>query len=301
MGNLINYSSCPVCGAAGISKVITAKDNTVSYEDFDIFHCSNCQLRFTQNVPDALSISKYYKSENYISHSNTSKGLVNRLYKLVRNISNRQKRNLIEKTTGLKHGNLLDIGSGTGYFAAEMQKANWEISGLEPDADARVIAQELNSVVLASTENLYQLPAKKFDVITLWHVLEHVHELKNYIKQFKLLLKEKGFLFVAVPNYKSLDAEIYKEHWAAYDVPRHLYHFSPNAMKRLMEDEGFEIKEMKPMWFDSFYVSLLSSKYKNESTNWVGAIITALRSNMKAMRDNSKCSSVIYIISPKKS
>jgi transcription elongation factor Elf1 len=125
MDNLINYTSCPVCGAAGISKVISARDNTVSHEEFDIFHCSNCQLRFTQNVPDASSISKYYKSENYISHTNTSKGLVNRLYKLVRNISNRQKRTLIEKTTGLKHGNLLDIGRGTGYFEAEIQNANW--------------------------------------------------------------------------------------------------------------------------------------------------------------------------------
>jgi 2-polyprenyl-3-methyl-5-hydroxy-6-metoxy-1,4-benzoquinol methylase len=297
MDNLINYTSCPVCGAAGISKVISARDNTVSHEEFDIFHCSNCQLRFTQNVPDASSISKYYKSENYISHTNTSKGLVNRLYKLVRNISNRQKRTLIEKTTGLKHGNLLDIGSGTGYFAAEIQKANWEITALEPDAEARVIAQELNNVALVSTENLYQLPANNFDVITLWHVLEHVHELKKYIKQIKLLLKEKGFLFVAVPNYRSLDAEIYKEHWAAYDVPRHLYHFSPNAMKSLMDAEGLKIIEMKPMWFDSFYVSLLSSKYKNGSTNWIGATVAALRSNMKAMRDISKCSSVIYIIS----
>lgn len=296
MGNLINYKNCPVCGAAGISKVITAKDNTVSHEEFEIFHCSSCQLRFTQNVPDSSSIGKYYKSENYISHTNTAKGLVNRTYQFIRNIANRQKKNLIEKTTGLKNGNLLDIGSGTGYFAAEMNNSSWEITGLEPDAGARKIALELNKVNLSSTENFYQLPVKNFDVITLWHVLEHVHELKKYVVQFKSLLKDKGFLFIAVPNYKSLDAEIYKEHWAAYDVPRHLYHFSPNAMKSLLEAEGFKIVEMRPMWFDSFYVSLLSSKYKNGSTNWVGAILTALRSNLKAMRDNTKCSSVIYII-----
>lgn len=299
MGNLINYSSCPVCGTAGISKVITATDYTVSLEKFDIFQCSGCQLRFTQNAPDASSIGKYYKSENYISHTNTSKGIVNRMYQLVRNIANSQKRKLVERTTGLKKGVLLDIGSGTGYFTAEMSKTNWDVTGLEPDADARKIAQELNNFKLDPIEKFYQLPAGKFDAITLWHVLEHVHELKSYVKHFKTLLKDQGKLYVAVPNYQSLDAEVYKEHWAAYDVPRHLYHFSPNAMKILMEAEGLKIIETKPMWFDSFYVSLLSSKYKNDSTNWVGAIITALQSNLKAMRDNSKCSSVIYIISAK--
>ena len=133
-------------------------------------------------------------------------------------------------------------------------------------------------------------------MITLWHVLEHVHDLKNYIGQIKKLLKEKGRLFVAVPNYQSLDAEVYKEFWAGYDVPRHLYHFTPNSMKHLMESEGLKIVELKPMWFDSFYVSLLSSKYKNGSTNWVGAIWTALRSNLQAMKDVNKCSSVIYVI-----
>lgn len=298
MASLINYTSCPVCGAAGISKVVAAKDNTVSQEEFDIFQCSNCQLRFTQNVPDASSIGNYYKSENYISHSNTSKGLVNRAYQLVRKIVNRQKRNLVEKTTGLKNGNLLDMGSGTGYFLGEMKKANWKISGLEPDAGARKMALELNNVSLGAAETFFRLPVNHFDVITLWHVLEHVHELKRYVAHFKLLLKEKGFLFIAVPNYKSLDAEIYKEHWAAYDVPRHLYHFAPQAMKQLLETSGFKIVEMKPMWFDSFYVSLLSSKYKNGSINWVGAVLTALRSNMNAMKDTTKCSSVIYIISP---
>lgn len=301
MSNLINYKNCPVCGATGIEKVITAKDNTVSQEEFDILQCSACQLRFTQDVPDSSSIGKYYKSENYISHTNTAKGLVNRIYQFIRNIANRQKKNLIESVTGLKSGSLLDIGSGTGYFAAEMKKANWEVTGLEPDPGARKIAQEINNVSLSSTEIFYQLPVKNFDVITLWHVLEHVHDLKKYVVHFKSLLKDKGVLLVAVPNYKSLDAEIYREQWAAYDVPRHLYHFSPNSMKNMMEAHGFKIVELRPMWFDSFYVSLLSSKYKNGNTNWPGAIWVALRSNLKAMRDKTKCSSVIYIISPEES
>lgn len=306
MGNIIRYSSCPVCGSPGISKIIVAQDFTVSNKQFEIYHCANCQLRFTQNVPDADSIVDYYKSENYISHSDTSKGLVNRIYQQVRKRATAQKRKLIEKLTGKTIGDLLDIGSGTGYFAAEMQRKGWRVTGLEPDEDARRVALETNKIVLASTDNLFQLPANSFDVITLWHVLEHVHELKKYVTQFRNLLKDDGKLFIAVPNYTSYDAEVYKEYWAAYDVPRHLYHFSPNSMKYLMKTEGLKIIGLRPMMFDSYYVSLLSSKYKDGmrkrisgqgKINWPGAIFTGLRSNLKAMRNVEKCSSVIYIMS----
>jgi len=301
MGNIINYSSCPVCGSVGISKIGIAKDFTVSNEDFEIFHCANCQLRFTQNVPDENSIGRYYKSENYISHTNTSKGIVNRIYQIVRSGATKQKRKLIKKITGRRNGDILDIGSGTGFFAAEMKKNNWQITGLEPDEDARKVALEVNKIELSSTDVLFQLKAKSFDVITLWHVLEHVHDLKNYVKQFKNLLKKDGKLFVAVPNYTSFDAEVYKEYWAAYDVPRHLYHFSPNSMKILMEEAGLKVDTIKPMWFDSFYVSLLSSKYKNGNTNWIAAFFTGLRSNFKAISNPDRCSSLIYIISHKES
>jgi 2-polyprenyl-3-methyl-5-hydroxy-6-metoxy-1,4-benzoquinol methylase len=299
MVNLIHYTSCPVCGSSGIAEIITAKDHTVSKEEFKIFHCANCQLRFTQDVPDATAIGKYYKSEDYISHTDTSKGLINRIYQLVRKRANRHKRKLVEKITGKTKGTLLDIGSGTGYFAAEMKNAGWHVTGLEPDADARKIAEEENQINLSSTDRLFLLPEKSFDVITLWHVLEHVHDLKNYVRKFKNLLKENGKLFVAVPNYKSYDATVYKEYWAAYDVPRHLYHFSALSMEYLMKAEGLKIVAVKPMWFDSFYVSLLSSKYKKGSANWLAAFITGLRSNLKATGDVKKCSSVIYIVSPK--
>lgn len=299
MGQLITYTSCPVCGSENISKIITAKDHTVSHEKFDIFHCANCQLRFTQAVPDVASIGTYYKSESYISHSNTSRGLVNSIYLLVRKRANRQKRKLMEKVSGLKTGNLLDVGSGTGYFTAAMKKAGWQVTGLEPDNNARTIAAEINHIDLLDTDSLFKLPANEFDIITLWHVLEHVHDLKGYIRRFKKLLKPQGKLFVAVPNYNSYDAQVYKECWAAYDVPRHLYHFSPTSMKYLMDSEGFKVEDIKPMWYDSFYVSLLSSKYKRGSINWLGSIFTGLRSNINAMRDVKKCSSLIYVISPK--
>lgn len=296
MSNQIHYTLCPVCGSAGISKVFNVKDNTVSQEYFEIFHCSNCQARFTQNTPTEDAISSYYKSADYISHTDTSKGLINRLYRSVRNYSLSQKRKLIEKVTGLKNGFLLDVGSGTGHFAAAMKRSGWDVTGLEPDAGAREVAFKQQSIKLLPTEGLFNLPANKFNAITLWHVLEHVHELKKYILTFKKLLADNGKLFIAVPNYTSHDANIYQQYWAAYDVPRHLYHFSPHTMQLLMKEFGLKIIDVKPMWFDSFYVSLLSSKYKNGSTKWMGASLTGLTSNFKAMNNVKKCSSVIYII-----
>ena len=272
------------------------KDYTVSEESFPIAECASCSFRFTQDVPDAASIAPYYKSEDYISHTNTASGLINRLYHFVRTRAVVQKRKLVENSTGIKTGKLLDIGSGTGAFLSEMKKHGWETTGLEPDADARMVAQKVYNIHLADSDQLYQLPANHFDVITLWHVLEHVHELSTYLQQIKTVLGPKGKLFIAVPNYTASDASVYQEHWAAYDVPRHLYHFSPTSMELLMEKHGLKILQYKPMWYDSFYVSLLSSKYKNGKTNWLAACWNGLRSNLAAMSDTKKCSSVIYVI-----
>ena len=306
MPDLIHYTNCPVCGSTGIKNVLSAKDYTVSGDAFTIAECNFCSLRFTQDVPAANSISPYYKSENYISHTNTSRGLINHLYQSVRKRTLKQKRRLIEKVTGIINGNLLDVGSGTGAFANEMKQAGWQVTGLEPDAEARTVGKKLYHIDLAGIDKFYQLQPFMYDAITLWHVLEHVHDLQGYVGQLKSLLNTKGKLFVAVPNYTSKDATIYKEYWAAYDVPRHLYHFSPYSMKVLMEKHGLKIVQYKPMWYDSFYVSMLSSKYKNArlddpigqgKTNFFTSFIHGMGSNMKAIRDVKRCSSVIYVIS----
>jgi 2-polyprenyl-3-methyl-5-hydroxy-6-metoxy-1,4-benzoquinol methylase len=296
MKNLVHYSVCPVCTSAEIIIALTAKDFTVSGKNFQVMECRNCSLRFTQDVPDAQSIAPYYKAEEYISHTDTSKGLINRVYKIVRQKTLISKRRLIEKYTGLKKGDLLDVGSGTGSFVNEMKQNGWQVEGLEPDEDARKLAARQYGIQLSDTGRLYQLKAGIFDAITLWHVLEHVHDLDGYVQQLKNILRQTGKLFIAVPNYTSQDARSYGQYWAAYDVPRHLYHFSPASMQLLMEKNGLKILQFKPMWYDSFYVSLLSSKYKNGKTNWPGAAWTALRSNLEALGDVKKCSSVIYII-----
>jgi len=303
MNSIVHYTHCPGCDSSSVKFVLDTKDYSISGRSFSIWECANCTLRFTQDVPDSASIGPYYKSENYISHTNTSMGFVNRLYQIVRKKTLRQKRRLICKTTGKQRGTLLDVGSGTGAFVNEMKQNGWEVTGLEPDEDARRVAKESFHCELKSTDVLLSLPENAFDAITLWHVLEHVHDLKNYLHQFKKLLKPDGRLVIAVPNYTSFDASVYRQYWAAYDVPRHLYHFSPLSMKLLVHKNGMRIIKYKPMWFDSFYVSFLSSKYKNSGqdrqgkTNWLAASWNGFVSNLQALFDKRKCSSVIYIIS----
>lgn len=296
MGQNIYYSQCPCCGSNHISKSFTAKDYTVSNEMFEVWRCDDCTLQFTQNIPNSDEIGPYYKSSAYVSHSDTKDGFVNRLYHLVRSYTLQGKRKLIQTETGLSQGALLDVGAGTGAFSNTMQEAGWKVTGLEPDETARQNAFQLHALQLLPSHQLYDLQDNQFDAITLWHVLEHVHELHPYMGKFNSLLKQDGRLFIAVPNYTSFDAALYGEYWAAYDVPRHLYHFSPKSMEVLAQSEGFILKKYKPMWFDSFYVSMLSEQYKNGKGNLVNAIWNGWRSNLKTLRDNKKCSSVIYVL-----
>jgi len=304
MSTRIHYNNCPLCHASAIQLVFQVKDYTVSKELFQVFYCKNCLARFTQDIPGPDFINAYYKSKDYISHSNTSKGIINWLYQLVRKRTLRQKGKLIKKVTGKSEGSLLDVGCGVGAFLHQMKLHGWKVTGLEPDEDARVMAKQLYDIEPGAIEMINELPPGSFDAITLWHVLEHVHDLHGYIKKMKALLTEKGKLIIAVPNYTSMDAAMYKEYWAAYDVPRHLYHFSPSSMQKLMEMHTLKIEKLKPMWYDSFYVSMLSSKYRNSRlnekstgrSNFISSIWNGLISNMNAIGRPDRCSSVIYII-----
>lgn len=291
----IHYSHCPVCNSTRINPLLTVKDHSVSKEEYVVWQCSECTLRFTQDVPDEDSIGPYYASPDYISHSNTSKGLLNQLYQRVRRITLGQKAALIVRHTKEK-GRLLDIGAGIGAFLSVMKKRGWEISGIEPDETARNKAKELFGITLDQPSALFGLREHQYDAITLWHVLEHVHQLHPYVEQLKSLLAAEGKIFIAVPNYTSADAAAYRNYWAAYDVPRHLYHFTPRSIAVLMKAHGLKVTEKKPMWFDSFYISLLSSKYHRGHTSWIGAGINGLRSNITALLNRDRCSSLIYVI-----
>jgi SAM-dependent methyltransferase len=292
---MIHFQNCPVCNSKEIHEVLQVMDHTVSNEIFPVWHCQNCSLRFTQDVPLENEISRYYQSGDYISHSDIKKGVVNRLYHLVRSITIRQKKNLITRYTALNKGKILDVGCGTGSFLSTMQDESWEVIGLEPDEKARTLAIH-KGLQVEPVNKLFDFEPSSFDAITLWHVLEHVHELHAYLDQLRLLLKKNGVLFIAVPNYTSSDAVHYQEGWAAYDVPRHLYHFSPASMKTLLSGHRLNMEAARPMWFDSFYVCMLSEKYKKG--NIISAVFQGLLSNFLALWKKESCSSLIYIIKP---
>ncbi|HMJ46032.1 MAG TPA: class I SAM-dependent methyltransferase [Ferruginibacter sp.] len=291
---MIHYPGCPVCKSGNIHPFFTAKDHTVSGSLFGIWKCDDCTAMFTQDVPSIENIGSYYQSEKYISHSDTQQGFINRLYHIVRKYTLFAKRKMIGKETGLEMGNILDIGSGTGGFLDTMQQVGWKATGLEPGEDAREKAKSLYGVHVLPSQELFNLPPASFDVITMWHVLEHVHQLQNYIEQIKKLITSKGLLFIAVPNYTSYDAAHYKQDWAGYDVPRHLYHFSPRSMKKLMDMHGLKIIKIKPMWFDSYYVSMLSEQYRNGGM--LKAFFMGLLSSLNTMGNRERCSSLVYII-----
>lgn len=294
---IINHQQCPVCQATTIHNLFDCVDDTVSKELFTVMHCNTCQNRFTNNVPTQDAIGKYYKSDAYVSHSESSASFINKVYLKVRNITLKSKLNLLTSLTQSSQRNLLDVGAGTGAFAAYMQAAHWAVTGLEPDADAIAVALKNNNITLQPIANLFTIEQGKYDIITMWHVMEHVHQLHDYMAQLAKLLAPQGKLIIAVPNYTSKDAELYGKDWAAYDVPRHLYHFSPQGMAYFAEKHGLRVKAMKPMWFDSVYVSMLSEKIKTGKPSLVKGVINGLRSNIKTLANTEKCSSVIYIIS----
>lgn len=288
---------CPVCGSDKLSHILKTIDYTVSHEEFSLSECEQCSVRFTVNAPSTLNIGKYYQSEQYISHTNSKRGLFNKIYQLVRNYSLVSKRSLVCKHANKKSGIVLDYGCGTGSFLNEMKSNGWTIKGIEPDSGAAQKAQMLTGTEIGDPSSLDSLENNSVDVITLWHVLEHVHELHPTIKMLKQKVRTDGVVFVAVPNYQSFDATYYDRFWAAYDVPRHLYHFSKKSMATLMEANGLKIVRILPMWFDSFYVSLLSERYKKNPLGPIVALLIGIISNVMALfKGNS--SSLIYVIKP---
>lgn len=291
---MIKLTNCPTCNSSEFDSFLSCKDFTVSGEIFNIVSCKACGFKFTNPRPGHDQIGRYYKSEDYISHSNTSKGLISKLYKIVRNYTLKGKLKLIDKYS--EKGNLLDYGCGTGMFLSMAKSSTWNAFGIEPDSGARKFATEDNKMtVYPDVETAHALlKDTQFNCITLWHVLEHVMDLNETLTWFNSKLNSNGALIIAVPNYKSYDADYYKEFWAAYDVPRHLYHFGQNTMVALVQKAGFKFAESLPMKFDSYYVSMLSEKYKHGKINYFKAFLTGLRSNIKA-KDPSAYSSVIYV------
>ncbi len=290
-----NVQICPVCDGNEFSTFLTCTDFFVSGEEFKIKQCSGCGFKITENIEDEENIGSYYQSENYISHSNTTKGLVNSVYHQVRKYMLGRKRRLVEKAAAIQKGHILDMGTGTGFFLNEMKEYGWHVTGIEKSEDARKFAKSEFNLDNLPTEELFKLKEKSYDVVSLWHVLEHIHQLTENMDTFFRLLKNDGKLIIAVPNHDSYDAKHYKQFWAAYDVPRHIWHFAPDQMKRLGEKHGFKLMSLHTMPFDSFYVSMLSEKYKKSSLALFKGIFYGKISWLRSIINRAKCSSVIYV------
>jgi 2-polyprenyl-3-methyl-5-hydroxy-6-metoxy-1,4-benzoquinol methylase len=292
----ILYKQCPICGSYDIEKALATRDYSISGEAFDLFDCHSCGLRFTQEVPAPEQIGPYYQSENYISHSNTKKGIINRLYHAAREYMLRSKQQLVQSLSSQKR--LLDVGCGTGYFMNHMRTQGYDVLGIEVDEGARNFGIEQFGLDVRPPAELEAgaLPGK-FGIISMWHVLEHVYDPKLYLRRLHEALEADGVLMIAVPNYQSLDGRKYAGHWAAYDVPRHLWHFSPKTLTILAEESGFKVVAMKGMPLDPFYVSLLSEKYRGSGILALplGAL-SGLRSLLKSLNRPKNASSIIYIL-----
>lgn len=270
---------------------LTCKDYTVSGESFDLLYSAEYDLLVTSPKPNTEKLSEYYKSEAYISHTDSTKTFFDQVYQWVKSFMLKKKIELLEKHFP-KKGKVLDIGAGTGDFLKAAKNSGWEIYGAEPNKKARELAHQKEVHLNEHTENFSD---SNFDAISMWHVLEHVPDLEKQLRELDRLLKSNGKLIIAVPNFKSFDAKHYQKFWAAYDVPRHLWHFSRTAISKIFGEIGFEVIETHPLKFDSYYVSLLSEKYKTGRSNLPKAFWTGFRSNMQAKR-TKEYSSLIYVL-----
>ena len=268
---------------------LSCKDHIVSGEVYKVMINKEYDMLVTTPVPKNLA--SYYKSENYISHTDSKKSLLDKVYQIVKNTTLKRKLKLIDSfKTSSK--NILDVGAGTGDFLKVCKNSSWTVFGVEPNLDARNIAAKKG---ITLQENLSELKNIQFDVITLWHVLEHIEDLSAYISILNKLLCKDGKLVIAVPNFKSEDANYYKDFWAAFDVPRHLWHFSQTSIFKLFSLENMIVEKTIPMKFDAYYVSLLSEKYKSGKMNPIKSFYRGFVSNLKAKR-SKEYSSLTYVL-----
>ncbi len=285
---------CLLCDNKSLTNHLTLKDYFLTQEEFSIYRCPSCGFMFTWPRPETEKLPDYYKSLEYISHSNKRSDFQSRLYQLVRNYTLKKKIKLIRRFT--RGNQILDIGCATGEFLNQCKKQGYHTTGIEPDKNARESAIRNYGLSVKDTPHLSELPSSEFDVITMWHVLEHVEDFKQRMETVFRLLKPDGVAFVALPNPSSHDAKHYGKFWAAWDVPRHLSHFNRESMKLLSEKTGFEIQAILPMVFDSYYVSLLSEKYMRHSTCFIRAFYRGFISNFLAGTGKKEYSSLIYVL-----
>ena len=285
-------NKCPWCDSDKAQINLWLKDEFLTKEDFHICECLNCGLLYTMPRPDKDHIGAYYKSEEYYSHQENTRGFIPKVYEKIKKVNLKHKYQLTTK--GLEVGKMLDIGCGVGDFLHTAEEYGWECMGVEPSEEARAIAQKRMKAKIVSSEDLENIPDEYFNVITMWHVLEHVDNLKWQVAQLQRLVKQSGRVVIALPNYKSYDGQYYKELWAAYDVPRHLNHFNKTTLIKIFKTNGLEIVKLDKLKWDAYYISYMSEQYKLHNLPLVRGAMRGLISNCKA-RKSGEWSSLVYV------
>jgi SAM-dependent methyltransferase len=287
-------TNCPICRSGSLREGLLVKDHFLSNEDFRMAECQDCGFRFTNPRPDQSAIGKYYQSEDYISHSNRKQGLQDRLYQMARSWALGNKYKLVKKFQA--HGRVLDIGCGTGEFLAHLMSRGYLVEGVEPELKAR--EQAIANHSIAVVPSVEQIPNKEYyQVITLWHVLEHVPDVRATVKNLYALLADRGILIIAVPDRESWDNEHYGSHWAAWDVPRHLSHFRRQDIHRLLDEHGFELLSTRKMWLDAFYIAMLSERYKGAGavSALIKGVLVGAWSNLQSAFGKGPTSSSLFV------
>ena len=284
-------NTCPWCSKTTDHAYLTVNDEFLSKEEFVIMKCDACGLLFTTPRPSSETIGKYYQSDEYYSHQQNKKGFVPRVYEAVKARNLRYKADLALK--GLSTGRLLDIGCGVGDFLVQAKALRWDVAGIEPSPQAKNIAQERLGFLPLDPNEISSLADHSFDVITLWHVLEHVDDLKTQISELDRLLKPEGRLVIALPNFQSFDCQHYNNKWAAWDVPRHLNHFHPDVIRSIVTSFPFKSIDTQKLKWDAYYISYLSEKYLRHALPLLRGAWWGLISNAKASR-SGMYSSLVY-------
>jgi len=293
--NSINQvMTCVACGEKNFVKHFSLKDYFLTMEDFSLIRCVNCGLLYTQPFPEPGHINRYYDSQEYTSHTSASLTVKNVLYRIARRIALSYKLGLIKNYSDV--GKILDVGAGSGDFLNYCRTKGWIVEGIEANTNARITAKEKFGLELHPSTNEYKPSSAKFDVITMWHALEHFPNPQDQIEFNRKHLNDDGLMLIALPDHESWDAFYYREFWAAYDAPRHLFHFTRKSVRLLVEKSGFKIVELRPMLLDAFYISLLSEKYAHGKTNYAKAFINGIRSNFAARNQRYSFSSYIYVL-----
>jgi len=289
-------NKCPWCGSDKAQINLWLKDDFLTKEDFHICECLSCGLLYTMPRPPKDKIGDYYKSEEYYSHQENKKGFIPKIYEAVKKVNLKHKIKIA--TNGLEAGKLLDIGCGVGDFIHVAEAKGWKCQGVEPSEEAKEIARKRIKANIINSEAMETIPDATFDVVTMWHVLEHVDDLRWQVEQLQRLIKPNGRIVIAVPNYNSYDGQYYKEHWAAYDVPRHLNHFNKKTIVKIFKTKGLELVKTDKLAWDAYYISYMSEQYKIHMFPLIKGTYRGFVSNSKARR-SGEWSSMIYVFEKK--